>query len=50
MKKNCLDILIKLGRKRMEKLALELGRANPRILRCSQWLDKHIIKVQKMMR
>lgn len=50
MNKGYFDILIKVGRKWMEKLALELGRTHPRVLRCSRWLDKHIYKVQEMMR
>lgn len=42
-----LSILIKLGRTRMEDLAEQLGLAHPRVLRCSQWLDKHVYKVQR---
>lgn len=43
-----LFILIGLGRTRMEGLAKRLGIANPRVLRCSQWLDKHVNKVQQL--
>lgn len=42
-----LDILIKLGRTRMETLAESLGLSHPRVLRCSQWLDKPVNKVQR---
>ncbi len=46
-KNDKLDIIIKLGRTRMETLAKYLGFSHPRVLRCSQWLDKHVIKVQR---
>lgn len=42
------DILIKLGRTRMETLAERLGLSHPRVLRCSQWLDKHINRIQRL--
>lgn len=49
MYKNYLNILLKIGRARMNHLASELGRTHPRVLRCSEWLDKHICKAQKMI-
>lgn len=44
-----LNILIKLGRKRLHELESEVGRTHSRVLQCSQWLDKHICKAQRIL-
>ncbi|WP_041275276.1 aspartyl-phosphate phosphatase Spo0E family protein [Desulforamulus ruminis] len=45
--KNYIDILIKLGRKRLNILESKVGRTHPRVVKCSQWLDKPVLKAQK---
>ncbi|WP_419763380.1 aspartyl-phosphate phosphatase Spo0E family protein [Desulforamulus ruminis] len=47
-KQNYLDILIRLGRTRLRNLEAKMGRTHPRVIGCSQWLDRPILEAQKI--
>ena len=47
MPEDKLNILIKLGKRRLVILVLKYGFQHSRVLRCSHWLDKRIVIAQR---